>query len=70
MFEALRTPRRVILSGTPIQNELSEFHAMVGSSPAARENAIYTFVGRLLQPRITWSVASIRRSMHTNMNIL
>ncbi|KAH9853466.1 SNF2 family N-terminal domain-containing protein [Lenzites betulinus] len=28
MFEALRTPRRVILSGTPIQNELSEFHAM------------------------------------------
>ncbi|KAH9943433.1 P-loop containing nucleoside triphosphate hydrolase protein [Epithele typhae] len=29
MFDALRTPRRVILSGTPIQNELSEFHAMV-----------------------------------------
>ena len=29
MFEALRTPRRIILSGTPIQNELSEFHAMV-----------------------------------------
>ncbi|KAI9001004.1 SNF2 family N-terminal domain-containing protein [Trametes punicea] len=28
MFEALRTPRRIILSGTPIQNELSEFHAM------------------------------------------
>ncbi|TBU32764.1 P-loop containing nucleoside triphosphate hydrolase protein [Dichomitus squalens] len=28
MFDALRTPRRVILSGTPIQNELSEFHAM------------------------------------------
>ncbi|PIL37156.1 hypothetical protein GSI_00848 [Ganoderma sinense ZZ0214-1] len=28
MFEALKTPRRVILSGTPIQNELSEFHAM------------------------------------------
>lgn len=38
MFEALRTPRRVILSGTPIQNELSEFHAMVCSSPAARED--------------------------------
>ncbi|PCH43504.1 hypothetical protein WOLCODRAFT_164492 [Wolfiporia cocos MD-104 SS10] len=28
MFEALRTPRRIILSGTPIQNDLSEFHAM------------------------------------------
>ncbi|KII92162.1 hypothetical protein PLICRDRAFT_50591 [Plicaturopsis crispa FD-325 SS-3] len=28
MFKALRTPRRVILSGTPIQNDLSEFHAM------------------------------------------
>ncbi|GJE96776.1 DEAD/DEAH box helicase [Phanerochaete sordida] len=28
MFEALTTPRRIILSGTPIQNELSEFHAM------------------------------------------
>jgi DNA repair and recombination protein RAD54B len=28
MFEALRTPRRVILSGTPIQNDLGEFHAM------------------------------------------
>lgn len=30
MFKALRTPRRIILSGTPIQNDLSEFHAMVG----------------------------------------
>lgn len=29
MFKALRTPRRIILSGTPIQNDLSEFHAMV-----------------------------------------
>ncbi|EGN99526.1 hypothetical protein SERLA73DRAFT_72346 [Serpula lacrymans var. lacrymans S7.3] len=29
MFRALRTPRRIILSGTPIQNDLSEFHAMV-----------------------------------------
>ncbi|KAJ3554226.1 hypothetical protein NM688_g3215 [Phlebia brevispora] len=28
MFEALTTPRRIILSGTPIQNDLSEFHAM------------------------------------------
>lgn len=28
MFEALKTPRRIILSGTPIQNDLSEFHAM------------------------------------------
>ncbi|PWN42131.1 hypothetical protein IE81DRAFT_143270 [Ceraceosorus guamensis] len=29
MFEALSTPRRIILSGTPVQNDLSEFHAMV-----------------------------------------
>ena len=35
MFEALKTPRRVILSGTPIQNELSEFHAMVSAYFAA-----------------------------------
>ncbi|KAG2015919.1 SNF2-family ATP dependent chromatin remodeling factor snf21 [Coprinopsis cinerea AmutBmut pab1-1] len=28
MFKALRTRRRIILSGTPIQNDLSEFHAM------------------------------------------
>lgn len=29
VFQALRTSRRVILSGTPIQNDLGEFHAMV-----------------------------------------
>ncbi|KAJ7782862.1 P-loop containing nucleoside triphosphate hydrolase protein [Mycena metata] len=28
MFDALRTTRRIILSGTPIQNDLGEFHAM------------------------------------------
>ncbi|KAI0812391.1 SNF2 family N-terminal domain-containing protein [Irpex lacteus] len=28
MFEALSTTRRIILSGTPIQNDLGEFHAM------------------------------------------
>ncbi|KAJ2913251.1 hypothetical protein MD484_g7183, partial [Candolleomyces efflorescens] len=28
MFQSLRTRRRIILSGTPIQNDLSEFHAM------------------------------------------
>jgi DNA repair and recombination protein RAD54B len=29
MFKTFRTPRRIILSGTPIQNDLGEFHAMV-----------------------------------------
>ncbi|KIM23797.1 hypothetical protein M408DRAFT_332159 [Serendipita vermifera MAFF 305830] len=28
MFQSLKTLRRIILSGTPIQNDLSEFHAM------------------------------------------
>jgi DNA repair and recombination protein RAD54B len=28
-IESLNTPRRIILSGTPIQNDLSEFYAMV-----------------------------------------
>lgn len=28
MFKSLRTVRRIILSGTPIQNDLGEFHAM------------------------------------------
>jgi len=31
MFEDFKTRRRIILSGTPIQNDLSEFHAIVGS---------------------------------------
>jgi len=30
MFRDFQTRRRIILSGTPIQNDLSEFHAMVG----------------------------------------
>jgi DNA repair and recombination protein RAD54B len=31
MFKTLDTRRRIILSGTPIQNDLGEFHAMVSS---------------------------------------
>ncbi len=33
MFKSLNTRRRVILSGTPIQNDLGEFHAMVSTDP-------------------------------------
>ena len=32
MFDALRVPRRIILSGTPVQNNLEEFHTMVRAS--------------------------------------
>lgn len=31
VLRALRSPRRIILSGTPIQNDLGEFHAMASS---------------------------------------
>ena len=36
MFGVLKTPRRIILSGTPIQNDLSEFHAMVKKSKSSK----------------------------------
>ncbi|KAJ7755699.1 SNF2 family N-terminal domain-containing protein [Mycena maculata] len=41
MFDALRTTRRIILSGTPIQNDLSEFHAMADfCNPGLLDNYI------------------------------
>ena len=51
MFEALRTPRRIILSGTPIQNELSEFHAMASHNELIYGSVLTQLVGRFLQSR-------------------
>jgi DNA repair and recombination protein RAD54B len=63
MFKALRTPRRIILSGTPIQNDLGEFHTMVCkerpsvSHPPIATNVIDFCTGRLLQSGLTWYAA-------------
>jgi len=53
MFGVLKTPRRIILSGTPIQNDLSEFHAMVNNITSGSTLFDVGFdrcLGRLLQP--------------------
>jgi hypothetical protein len=47
MFKSLRTPRRIILSGTPIQNDLSEFHAMVSMQPFFDRVAVPTYQRRI-----------------------
>ena len=56
MFGVLKTPRRIILSGTPIQNDLSEFHAMVKQSKYS--NSVFDIgfngcLGGFLQP---WTI--------------
>ncbi len=56
MFSALRTPRRILLSGTPIQNDLSEFHAMVCLSSCLQATSTYISPGRFLQSRLAWRV--------------
>ena len=47
MFEALRTRRRVILSGTPIQNDLGEFHAMVSYQSISSGMSLNYIMNRL-----------------------
>ncbi|KAF8972939.1 P-loop containing nucleoside triphosphate hydrolase protein [Flammula alnicola] len=42
MFKALSTRRRVILSGTPIQNDLGEFHAMADFCNPGLLGNVYT----------------------------
>ncbi|KAI9442270.1 SNF2 family N-terminal domain-containing protein [Lactarius indigo] len=41
MFGVLKTPRRIILSGTPIQNDLGEFHAMVNDNEYSSFRRVY-----------------------------
>jgi SNF2 family DNA or RNA helicase len=56
MFGVLKTPRRIILSGTPIQNDLSEFHAMVKKSESSKRVSDIGFngcLGRFLQ---SWTI--------------
>lgn len=56
MFGVLKTPRRIILSGTPIQNDLSEFHAMVKKSKSSErvfDIDFYGYLGGFLQ---SWTI--------------
>ncbi|KAG5646280.1 hypothetical protein DXG03_003876 [Asterophora parasitica] len=45
MFKSLRTPRRIILSGTPIQNDLNEYVVFV--TPTALQLSIFS---KILHP--------------------
>ena len=62
MFEALRTPRRIILSGTPIQNELSEFHAMASPHQFCFHDYCSGPMNRLTSVTRDFSVRSHRHS--------
>lgn len=51
MFEKL-TDRRILLSGTPIQNDLSELHAMVSVYCTPSEYPLISFQSEFCNPKL------------------